>query len=259
MAKTSSKTKSSRRNRAAQALATTEQAPQRAKSAKLRAVESWQRQEVSPLKCLNAKQALFVDLLRSKQIVLGLGVAGVGKTYLSMKYAAQELDARRIERIVVVRPIIEAGGGLGFLPGDESQKTAPYQIPFLEVLEEHYGKTHVESLLYGKFPRVVFVPPEFIRGRTFKNALVVLDEAQNLSCAQMKTFLTRLGEDTQCIIQGDVEQVDIKTRSGLLDALEILEGLEQVGVVEFTEEDVVRSGLVKDILMRYRHRKVFEK
>lgn len=231
--------------------------PMRQKSASLRAKEAWNRNETKPLAVRNEAQAHYLEAMRTKQVVVGEGPAGTGKTYVSVKYAAQLLDQGQVECIVVVRPIIESGGGLGFLPGDMAEKTAPYQVPFLEVLEEHYGREHLEAKMNCRYPVITFVAPEFIRGRTFKNAFVILDEAQNMDCGQMKTFLTRLGEDTRCVLQGDTEQVDITGRSGLLDAIEILEGMQEAAVVRFVEEDIVRSGFCKAVLLRYRHRKMF--
>lgn len=254
MAKSPSK-KSSRRQRSFEedAVATTRE-PIRKKSAQVRAEESWKRHQTKPLVCRSEAQERYLGMIQSNQVTFGLGPAGTGKTYVAVKYAAQQLDDCRISRIIVVRPIIEAGGGLGFLPGDEADKTAPYKVPFLEVLEEHYGKSHLEAKLNGAHPSIIFVPPEFIRGRTFNNAFVILDEAQNMTPDQMKTFLTRLGEDTHCVIEGDIDQVDIKGESGLKDAVELLEGLDKIGVMQFTEEDIVRSGLCKAILLRYRAR-----
>jgi len=228
----------------------------RPKSDRLNTRESEFRRESRPLVCKNDHQKDFLRSIIENQVTVAIGPAGTGKTYVSVKQAAIELDARNVERIVVVRPIVEAGGGLGFLPGDEGEKTAPYQVPFLEVLEEHYGKEQLEGKINCRYPVITFVPPEFIRGRTFKNAFVILDEAQNMTCDQMKTFLTRLGEDTRCVLQGDIEQVDIVGKSGLEDAMEILAGLPKVGTVEFTEEDIVRSGFCKDVLLRYRRRKI---
>lgn len=227
----------------------------RPKSDRLNAQESEQRRMSRPLTCKNDAQKDYLRSIIENQVTVAIGPAGTGKTYVSVKQAAIELDARNVERIVVVRPIVEAGGGLGFLPGDEGEKTAPYQVPFLEVLEEHYGPGPLQAKMGGQFPTIMFVPPEFIRGRTFKDAFVILDEAQNMTCDQMKTFLTRLGEDTKCVLQGDIEQVDIQGKSGLEDAMEILEGLPNVGTVEFTEDDIVRSGFCKAVLLRYRRRK----
>lgn len=235
---------------------TTVREPIRKKSARLRAKEAWERKESKPLEFLTASQEVYWHAMQTSLLTIALGPAGTGKTFLSMRYAIEELEARRIEKIVVVRPIIEAGGGLGFLPGDEAEKCAPYKVPFIEVLEDYYGKSHAENLMSGPHPRVIFVPPEFLRGRTFKDALVVLDEAQNMTCDQMKTFLTRIGEGTQCILQGDIEQVDISGKSGLQDAIELLEGLQDVETVTFTVDDIVRSGITKAILMRYRARQM---
>lgn len=232
--------------------------PIRSKSAALKAREAAARSESKPLICKNDAQKDYLTNIVTRQITVGDGPAGTGKTYVCVKFAAQQLDEGKFKRILVVRPIIEAGGGLGFLPGDEGEKTAPYQVPFLEVLEEHYGAPALEAKLSCKYPVITFVPPEFIRGRTFKDAFVILDEAQNMTCDQMKTFLTRLGEDTKCVINGDIDQVDIKGKSGLIDAIEILEGLESVGITRFVEEDIVRSGICKEILLRYRRRKMLQ-
>jgi phosphate starvation-inducible PhoH-like protein len=261
MAKKHAAKSKSRRDRHLQDVTETTQ-PMREKSARLRASEAWTRNEAKPLVCKSQAQKDFLAHLNSKQITLGIGPAGTGKTFVSVKYAAQQLDNRRKERIIVVRPIVEAGGGLGFLKGGVEEKTAPYQVPFLEVLEEHYGASHVENLTTGSHPRVVFVPLEFLRGRTFKEDIVILDEAQNATCEQMETFLTRLGDGAQYIIQGDLNQVDLKDRagrpirSGLLDAMEILQYMEGVGIKHFVEEDIVRSGMCREIALRYRQRRV---
>jgi phosphate starvation-inducible PhoH-like protein len=232
--------------------------PVRRKSAQHKADEAAERRKTKPLICWNDAQKDYLTNIVTRQITIGDGPAGTGKTYVCVKFAAQQLDEGNIQRIVVVRPIIEAGGGLGFLPGDEGEKTAPYQVPFLEVLEEHYGTAGLEAKLNCRYPVITFVPPEFIRGRTFKDAFVILDEAQNMTCDQMKTFLTRLGTDAKCVINGDADQVDIKGKSGLTDAIEVLDGLQSVGITKFVEEDIVRSGICKEILLRYRRRKMLE-
>jgi phosphate starvation-inducible protein PhoH and related proteins len=261
MAKKHAAKSKSRRDRNFQDIAESTQ-PMREKSARLRASEAWARNEAKPLVCRNQAQKEYLALMMSKLVTAGIGPAGTGKTFLCVKYAAQQLDKGRFERIIVVRPIVEAGGGLGYLKGGVEEKTAPYQTPFLEVLEEHYGKSHVEAMMTGPHPRILFVPLEFIRGRTFKDDFVILDEAQNTTCEQMETFLTRLGDGAQYVIQGDLNQVDIKdrtgrrARSGLLDALEILEGMDAVGVKYFVEEDIVRSGLCREIALRYRQRRI---
>ncbi|QVD49309.1 phosphate starvation-inducible protein [Xanthomonas phage vB_XciM_LucasX] len=227
------------------------------KSAQRRADEAWNRSSNKPLTCKNEAQKNYLATIRSNMLTIGVGPAGTGKTYVCTKFAAIELDEGRADGIVVVRPIVEAGGGIGFLPGDVADKTAPYQVPFMEVLEEHYGKSHLENLVNGTYPKVVFIAPEFIRGRTFANKVVILDEAQNMTPLQMKTFLTRIGEGSKVIINGDIDQVDITGPSGLKDAMDKLQGLTDVGIAEFTEDDIVRSGLVKDILKRYRSHNAF--
>lgn len=261
MAKNQARQKSSKRGRRGQAEvedAAPVREPIRRKSQVHKAQEAEKRRESRPLICKNDAQKDYLTNIVTRQITIGDGPAGTGKTYVCVKFAAQQLDEGNIERIVVVRPIIEAGGGLGFLPGDEGEKTAPYQVPFLEVLEEHYGPAALEAKLNCKYPVITFVPPEFIRGRTFKDAFVILDEAQNMTPDQMKTFLTRLGTDTKCVINGDIDQVDIKGKSGLLDAMEVLDGLESIGITRFVEEDIVRSGICKEILLRYRRRKMLQ-
>lgn len=222
-----------------------------AKSDKRRLAEAADRIAAKPLVCKGDTQPLYLNAIRANTVTFGVGPAGTGKTYVATKWAAIEIDQKRYARMIIVRPIVEAGGGLGFLPGDVAEKTDPYQEPFKRVLIDHWKEAHLENLMRGEDARVVFVAPEFIRGRTFDNAVVILDEAQNMTPLQMKTFLTRIGENSKVIINGDIDQVDIKGMSGLKDAMERLQGLENVEFVHFTEEDVVRSGIVKSILKRY--------
>ncbi len=232
--------------------------PMRKKSAQHRANEAWNRNEAKPLVCKNDAQKNYLASIVANQVTVGVGPAGTGKTFVSVKYAAQQLDLGRIQRIVVVRPIIESGKGMGYLKGGIEEKTAPYQVPFLEVLEDHYGAAHLKAKLECAHPVIIFVAPEFIRGRTFKDAFVILDEAQNMTPDQMKTFLSRLGEDTTCIIQGDLDQKDIPGPSGLADGIEILDGMNNVGICEFVEEDIVRSGFCKEVMLRYRRRAMLQ-
>lgn len=207
------------------------------------------RQRV-PLAAKTEAQGHYMISMKSKQLTLGVGPAGTGKTYVCTTYAAQLLADKDVQKIIVTRPAIEAGGGLGFLPGTIEEKFAPYFAPFQQVLQEFFGKTHLEYLL--KRGVIEIAPLEYIRGLTFDNAFVILDEAQNTTPTQMKLFLTRLGEYSRVVINGDTDQKDIKGLSGLEDACQRLRGLSAVGICEFTEDDVVRSGLVKDILQRYR-------
>jgi phosphate starvation-inducible PhoH-like protein len=153
--------------------------------------------------------------------------------------------------IVMTRPNVEAGRGFGFLKGELQEKFAPYIEPLLDVLNERFGKSHTEYLV--KRGAIQFKPLEFLRGKTFSNCLYILDEAQNTTPSQMKLFLSRVGEDTKVIIDGDIEQKDINGMSGLEDAINRLSDIEQIGIVRFTVDDVVRSGICKEILLAYRN------
>lgn len=207
----------------------------------------WKRK---PVEAKTEAQGHYLLSMQSKQLTFGLGPAGTGKTYVCTTYGAQLLENKEVSKLIVTRPAVEAGHGLGFLPGTIEEKFAPYFAPFKQVLEEHFGASHLEYLL--KRGTIEIAPIEYIRGLTFDNAFVILDEAQNTTPAQMKLFLTRIGQYSRVVVNGDTDQKDIEGLSGLEDASDRLEGLDQVGVCEFTEDDVVRSGLVREILRRYR-------
>lgn len=228
-----------------------EQKPMRSKSANLRAREAWTREVNNPLVCKNAAQERYLEVMRNNTITLGMGPAGTGKTYVSVKYAAQSRDAGRYQRIVVLRPIVEMGEKLGALPGTVDEKIEPWAEPFLKVLRDHYG-AHLDGKLSAK--NIEFIPLQHVRGRTFDNAFVILDEAQNTTPDQMKTLLTRLGVNSQLVMNGDLDQMDIRGKSGLADARDVLAGVGSVGVAVFVEEDIVRSDIVRDILIAYRNR-----
>lgn len=195
-------------------------------------------------------QGHYLLSMESKPLTFGLGPAGTGKTYVCTTLAAQKLAERQVSKIIVTRPAVEAGQGLGFLPGTIEEKFAPYFAPFKQVFEEYFGPSHLEYLI--KRGTIEIAPLEYIRGLTFDNAFVILDEAQNTTPAQMKLFLTRIGEYSTVVVNGDTDQKDIQGLSGLEDATNRLDGMPSVGVVEFTEDDVVRSGIVREILKRYR-------
>lgn len=211
------------------------------------------RKPVKPLSAINEAQGHYMCAIDGRQLTFGLGPAGTGKTYICTRMACDMLDNKEIEKIIVTRPAVEASdGGMGFLPGDIHEKFAPYFAPFKAVFEEVWGPGKTEYLI--KSGVIEIAPLEYIRGLTFKNAFVILDEAQNTTVGQMKLFLTRLGEDAKVVINGDISQKDIPGQSGLEDAVNRLQGLNQyVYVHEFTEEDIVRSGIVKAILLRYRN------
>lgn len=173
-------------------------------------------------------------------------------TYICTRMACEALNNGDIKKIIVTRPAVEASdGGMGFLPGDISEKFAPYFAPFRAVMDEVLGASHVDNLI--KLGKIEIQPLEYIRGLTFDDAMVILDEAQNTTPGQMKLFLSRIGENARVVVNGDISQKDIPGDSGLEDAMRRLRGLHKVGYVEFTEDDIVRSGLVKEIIKRYRN------
>ncbi len=198
-------------------------------------------------------QAAYLDLMRANPLVFGIGPAGTGKTYLAAAFAAHMLQERRVERIVLSRPAIEAGERLGFLPGDLNEKIDPYLRPLHDALFDVLGDRAARLREQGV---IEVAPLAFMRGRTLSRAFVILDEAQNASSAQMKMALTRLGEDSQMVVTGDATQSDLPggRAEGLDEALEILEGVEGVGVARFSAADVVRHPLVGRIVAAYNKR-----
>jgi len=209
------------------------------------------RRQPTRLACKTEAQYHYLESIRKNILTIGSGPAGTGKTYVCTKYACEELEARRISKIIVTRPALEAADEqMGFLPGTLEEKFAPYFQPFREILVEHFGATHLDNLM--KRGRVEVAPMAYIRGLTFKDALIILDEAQNTTPKQMKLFLTRVGENATVVVNGDTDQKDIKGLSGLEDLISRIHGLRSVDHIAFEEEDIVRSGFVKDILMAYR-------
>lgn len=208
-----------------------------------------------PLRALEAKteaQGHYMIAIQGNQLTFGTGPAGTGKTYICTRMACEALNNGDIKKIIVTRPAVEASdGGMGFLPGDISEKFAPYFAPFRAVMDEVLGASHVDNLI--KLGKIEIQPLEYIRGLTFDDAMVILDEAQNTTPGQMKLFLSRIGENARVVVNGDISQKDIPGDSGLEDAMHRLRGLNKVGYVEFTEDDIVRSGLVKEIIKRYRN------
>jgi len=195
-------------------------------------------------------QAAYLEQMRGHPLVFGIGPAGTGKTYLAAAFAAHMLQERRVERIILSRPAIEAGERLGFLPGDLNEKIDPYLRPLSDALFDVLGDKAARLREQGV---IEVAPLAFMRGRTLTRAFVILDEAQNATSAQMKMALTRLGEDSQMVVTGDRTQSDLPggRAEGLEEALEILEGVEGVGVARFSEADVVRHPLVGRIVAAY--------
>lgn len=202
-----------------------------------------------PLVGRTERQKEYLRMIKFKSLIFSTGPAGTGKTFVAAAAAAKALEKGETEKIILTRPAVEAEENLGFLPGDLDQKLAPYMIPFKEVLEEFLGASHVAGLI--KAGRIEVQPLAYMQGRTFKNCWCILDEAQNTTPKQMKMFLTRLGEDSKTIINGDIRQANIKGDSGLGDALDRVGGHPQVGVIEFQQEDIIRSALAKFIVSQY--------
>lgn len=196
-------------------------------------------------------QAEYVRAIDTAELVFGEGPAGTGKTYLAVAKGVERLVKGSVDRIILSRPAVEAGENLGFLPGDMREKVDPYLKPLYDALYDMLPATQVTKRL--ETGEIEVAPLAFMRGRTFSNAFVILDEAQNTSAVQMKMFLTRLGQNSSMVITGDLSQVDLPggVRSGLRDAMETLAGVEGVAFVEFSEADVVRHPLVGRIVHAY--------
>ena len=196
-------------------------------------------------------QKQFYEAVQKDDMVFAIGPAGTGKTFLAVAFAVAAYKNRRVKRIILSRPAVEAGERLGFLPGDLKEKIDPYLTPLYEALNELMPVVNLKSLLSKRTVEVI--PLAYMRGRTLDNAFVILDEAQNCSAMQMKMFLTRLGPNSRAIITGDKTQMDIpdKNDSGLLQAEQILKKIDGIGFVYLDESDVVRHRLVKDIIKAY--------
>jgi phosphate starvation-inducible PhoH-like protein len=205
---------------------------------------------VAPLAAKTEAQGHYLCAFGSSRLIFGVGPAGTGKTYVAAAWAAQELQAGRVKKIVLTRPAKETGESLGFLPGELEEKYAPYLEPFEQTLVERMGRGTFDCQL--KLGNIAPKPLGFMRGTTFKDAVVILDEAQNTTPAEMKMFLTRIGENCTVIVDGDPDQCDLDGPSGLNDALRRLQDVPGISIVEFTEDDIVRSGLIKHILKAYR-------
>ncbi len=208
------------------------------------------RRSEQPLSARTPAQKRYINAIKNHCLTFGIGPAGTGKSYCAAALAAEALESGRIERIILTRPAVEAGEQLGFLPGGLDEKFAVYIEAFRDILNERLGAGTVNyNLRHG---RIVAAPLAFMRGKTFgPDTFVVLDEAQNTSVAQMKMFLTRIGEDCKVVINGDVAQSDIRGPNGLGDAVKRLSGLPGVYIHQFERDDIVRSGLVRAVIDRY--------
>ncbi|MDE6834229.1 MAG: PhoH family protein [Ruminococcus sp.] len=203
------------------------------------------------LRARTVGQKRYVDLIKDNTIVLGIGPAGTGKTYLAVAMAVKAFREHKVRKIILTRPAVEAGEKLGFLPGDMQDKVDPYLRPLYDALFDMFG---AES--FGRYMEkgiIEVAPLAYMRGRTLDEAFIILDEAQNTTSEQIKMFLTRLGNESRMVITGDVTQIDLPEtkKSGLVEAVKILQGIDDIAIHRFTEKDVVRHKLVQDIIKAF--------
>ena len=196
-------------------------------------------------------QKRYIDAIKGNTIVLGIGPAGTGKTYLAVAMAVKAFREHKIKKIILTRPAVEAGEKLGFLPGDLQDKVDPYLRPLYDALFDMFG---AESFARYMEKGIIEVAPlAYMRGRTLDEAFIILDEAQNTTSEQIKMFLTRLGNESRMVITGDITQIDLpdSRKSGLVEAIKVLKGIDDISIHRFTEKDVVRHRLVQDIIKAY--------
>lgn len=204
-----------------------------------------------PIKSRSENQQRLVEAFEQNDMVFAVGPAGTGKTYLSIALAVRALKEKTAKKIILSRPAVEAGEKLGFLPGDMKDKIDPYLQPLYDALEDMIPAVKLQDMMEKH--TIQIAPLAFMRGRTLSDAVVILDEAQNTTPAQIRMFLTRMGWNTKMIVTGDMTQIDLprEQRSGLIEALRILDGIEGIGVVELTKKDIVRHKLVTRIVNAY--------
>ena len=208
-------------------------------------------QKVKPVYPKTVGQKKYIQVIGKNTVTLGVGPAGTGKTYLAVAMAVKAFKSGAVERIILTRPAVEAGEKLGFLPGDLQNKVDPYLRPLYDALFDFLG---AESFLkYQERGNIEVAPLAYMRGRTLDESFIILDEAQNTTREQMKMFLTRLGFGSKIIITGDATQIDLpdNKKSGLLEAMKVLRNIDDIGIVKFSEKDVVRHKLVQDIVKAY--------
>lgn len=203
------------------------------------------------IKTQGKNQSIYIKTIRENDLCFGIGPAGTGKTYLAIAAAIEALQKQVVSKIVLVRPAVEAGEKLGFLPGDLSQKVDPYLRPMYDALYEMLGFDQVNHLIERR--AIELAPLAFMRGRSLNDSFIILDEAQNTTVQQMKMFLTRMGFGSKSVINGDITQIDLPTDkvSGLKHAVEVLDGIEGIGIINFNHSDVVRHKVVQNIVEAY--------
>lgn len=208
-----------------------------------------QRHVIEPFVPKSKKQEKYLHALENFTVVFGVGAAGTGKSHVSTAYAADQLREGSVSKLIFTRPNVEVGRPLGHLPGTLEEKFEPYLMPVKEILYERLGKSHTEALI--KSGKIEAIPLGFMRGMTFKDCIVIVDEAQNCAKAEFLMLLTRLGYGSKMFINGDTSQTDLREKSGLEDSIERVSWIPQVAVVEFNKEDVVRAGIVSEIIESY--------
>lgn len=202
------------------------------------------------IKPLNFIQGTYLEAIRDNEIIFGIGSAGTGKTFVAANYAAEQLYHKKIDKIILTRPNVETGRGLGFLPGELDEKYAPYLEPFTQVFKRALGTGLYEYSLKAK--NIDPKPLGFMRGSSFDNSVLLVDEVQNMTKTEFKMLLSRVGKNCKVILSGDPDQCDISD-SGLLDAVRRLEGLPGIEVVRFLDEDIVRSKMCKAVILAYKN------
>ena len=205
------------------------------------------------------KQSDYIKALKENDIVISLGPAGTGKSFLAVSVAVSLLMEKKVERVILSRPAVEAGEKLGFLPGDMKEKVDPYLRPLYDALYELFGSDKIDKKI--ETGEIEIAPLAFMRGRTLKNCFAILDEAQNATETQIKMFLTRIGENSKLVVNGDPSQIDLinKSQSGLMKSKEILKDLKEIKIVEFDHKDVVRHPLVSKIIRAYQKKSTDDK
>ncbi len=204
-----------------------------------------------PIKAKTLGQKKYIEAIRSNTVVIGVGPAGTGKTYLAVAMAVSAFRAKLVNRIILTRPAVEAGEKLGFLPGDLQQKVDPYLRPLYDALFDMLGPESFQK--YQERGNIEVAPLAYMRGRTLDDSFIILDEAQNTTPEQMKMFLTRLGFGSKIVVTGDITQIDLPDgkKSGLVEVIKILKNVEDIQTVKFSDKDVVRHKLVQDIIKAY--------
>lgn len=212
-----------------------------------------------PIKPKTLGQKKYLESIKNNTITLGAGPAGTGKTYLAVAMAVNAFRAKEVNRIILTRPAVEAGEKLGFLPGDLQQKVDPYLRPLYDALFDMLGAESFQR--YQERGSIEVAPLAYMRGRTLDDSFIILDEAQNTTREQMKMFLTRLGFNSKIVVTGDVTQIDLPDgkKSGLVEAMRILKGIDDIAINVFTEKDVVRHRLVQDIIKAYEKQEMRQK